>query len=87
MQLSGKPLLASNGYLGCRNVKHNGGLRYYADQEAVSLARRGSPAFGARSRGCVAVILDKGTWAYLMEIDGSQHNGSISLNLLFEELT
>ncbi len=29
-QLSDKPLLASMYYVGCRNVKHNGGSRSYA---------------------------------------------------------
>jgi hypothetical protein len=62
-------------------------LRHYADEEAVSLTPASSPAFGAGSRGCAAVILDKRLWIYLMKIDGSQHHGSISLNLLFEELT
>ena len=34
-QLSDKPLLACTKYLGCREAKHNGRLRHYADEEAV----------------------------------------------------
>lgn len=30
VQLSDKPLLPVSGYLGCRNIKHNGGSRKYA---------------------------------------------------------
>ena len=34
-------------HLGCRNVKHNGRLSHYADEEVVSLAPASSPALAA----------------------------------------
>ena len=38
-------------YLGCGDVKHNGGSRYYCRRRSVSLVLASSPACEARSRG------------------------------------
>jgi hypothetical protein len=43
--------LPVNKYLGCGDVKHNGGSRYYCRRRSVSLVLASSPACEARSRG------------------------------------
>jgi hypothetical protein len=63
-------------------------LRYFADAEAISLVLASLAALGPEVVAAPAenfAIRDSNV--DLTEIDGSQHHRSISLSLLFEELT